>query len=30
VRKVDPDAFVVVTPAHEVYGEGFAPLGTVR
>jgi hypothetical protein len=26
VKQIDPDAFVIVTPAHGVYGEGFAPL----
>jgi uncharacterized membrane protein len=26
VRGSDPEAFVIVTPAHEVYGLGFAPL----
>jgi uncharacterized membrane protein len=26
VREVDPNAFVIVTPAHEVLGRGFAPL----
>ncbi len=26
VRQADPDAFLVVTPSHEVLGEGFKPL----
>ena len=30
VKESDPDAFVIVTPTHEVYGEGFAPLETER
>ena len=30
VRSADPDAFVVITPSHEVLGEGFKPLTRVR
>lgn len=26
VRQVDPDAFVVISPGHEILGEGFKPL----
>jgi uncharacterized membrane-anchored protein YitT (DUF2179 family) len=26
VRQVDPDAFVVISPGHEILGEGFRPL----
>jgi len=30
VKEADAKAFMIVTPAHEVYGEGFAPLETPR
>ncbi len=30
VRQADPDAFLVVTPSHEVLGEGFKPLTRTR
>ena len=26
VAQADPDAFLIVSPAHEVWGEGFKPL----
>jgi uncharacterized membrane-anchored protein YitT (DUF2179 family) len=30
VRAADPEAFLVISPSHEVLGEGFRPLTRAR
>jgi uncharacterized membrane-anchored protein YitT (DUF2179 family) len=30
VREADPEAFMVISPSHEVLGEGFKPLTRMR